>query len=209
MGAGFSGLWSSRGSQVRRPLWRRVLGQCFGQVENESVVDGNLLSLPHGKAVACQAFSIRDVAAEYVEALRHPVVGRHANSDACDAGAFRDLALRLVHQAGPHTLPSEARQYVEVLDLRYSAGTERWVARAPVDCHVPGEVSRDKGDDDRANPLLLFRKVVLVLRAGLILPPDFAEGFGDRDHVAAFERAYHEVSHHTAENRLIADSRPL
>src|SRR5918995_5293506 len=61
IGAGFSGLWSSRDSQVRRPRWRRRFRQRFGQVENESVVDDDLVSLPHGKAVACQAFSIRDV----------------------------------------------------------------------------------------------------------------------------------------------------
>ena len=95
--------------------WKAL--QSLGQVENHSVVDGDLISLSHGTAVARQPPSIRDVAAEDVKALRRSVVGRHPHPYTGDAGTFRDLLLRLVHQAGPYPAPPEARQHVEVLDL--------------------------------------------------------------------------------------------
>ena len=49
--------------QRKRPLGWRFSGQRFGQVENESVVDGDLVCRPNGTTVARQALSIRDVAA--------------------------------------------------------------------------------------------------------------------------------------------------
>ena len=49
--------------QRKRPLGWRFSGQRFGQVENESGVDGDLVCRPNGTTVARQALSIRDVAA--------------------------------------------------------------------------------------------------------------------------------------------------
>jgi hypothetical protein len=121
-------------------------------------------------------------------------VGRHSYPDTGDARTFRDLPLRLVQQAGPYPLPPEARQHVEVLDLRDALSPKRRVGRGPYNCYVPGEVSSNKGDEGRTSPPLLLRKVARILRAGLV-PSRAAEGCRDQVHVAAFERAYREVFH--------------
>jgi hypothetical protein len=65
--------------------------QRLSQVENQSVVDGDLVSRAHGPAVTRQALSIRDVAAENVQTLGRSVVGRHSYPDTGDVGTFRDF----------------------------------------------------------------------------------------------------------------------
>ena len=52
------------------------------------------------------------------------------------------------------------------------------IARTPVDSHVSGKVSCDRGDQDGAQAFSLFREVWLVLRAGFV-PSEGAEGRGD------------------------------
>jgi hypothetical protein len=153
-------------------------------------------------------FSIRNVAAEDVQALRCSVVGRRSNPDARKVSTFRDLPLRLVHKAASDPWPPEVGQYIEVLNFRDACIPERLAGLAPVYGHLPGEVFCDEG---RANSSLLFRQVALTLRAGLV-PAEVAEGCLDRGHFTFFERAYHEVFHlggtsfTRAEKRLMADS---
>ena len=146
------GRWSSR----RRELPTRVRSrftlpaspgrQRSDQVENDAVVDGDLVSITYGTPVPRQAHSIRNVAAQDVQPLRRTVVRRNSHTDTNDARTFRDLSLCFVHEAGPDPSPPEARQDVEILNLRDAVGPERRVARAPVDRQVPGEGSPGEGD---------------------------------------------------------------
>jgi hypothetical protein len=189
-------LWSLA---FTRPKGTTICVKVLRPVLNESVVDCDLVSRLHGTAVTRQALSIRNVAADSVPALRRSVVWRHSYPDTGDARTFRDLPLRLVHQAGPYPLPPEARQHVEVLDLRDACSPKGRVVRGPYNCYVPGE--------DRTNPSLLLRKVARNTQAGLV-PSEATEDCRDRDHVATFERAYRGVLHLGGAGHMAGRSRP-